>query len=386
MATNSTPYRLLTMHGIVWPAAAVAAVILLAVVLGASGTAATIGLVALAGCSAAGVAHVTAQAALRRALGTDLQTFASLVAAQRQAGGGRFEAGTLAAGLVQLRGRFEEITAHVAANAQTVNSSVEQLSSEANEILFNSQMQAAAISDAKDAMVTMTDRIHNVTALARDTEVHSQQAAQLSADGESVVEAAVAEMQAIANVMAGASDKIRALTSHAQDIGKVATVITDIANQTNLLALNAAIEAARAGEQGRGFAVVADEVRALSERTANATKEISATIRVMQEQTHGAMQSIGDAMPLISEGVDKAHRARQSLSGIREESHNTLHKITQLAAEVAEQDQLAANVAGNVTNVLDTNAQTDKVAERALETSVALSQVAAALLEKVQAA
>ena len=131
-----------------------------------------------------------------------------------------------------------------------------------------------------------------------------------------------------------ASQQIYALTSHAHDIDKVATVIREIAEQTNLLALNAAIEAARAGEQGRGFAVVAEEVRNLAERTAQSTKEIAKTIDVMQKQTQDASHGIDQAMPLMEKGVDKVNLASKVLKNIREESENTLEKISQLAVQM----------------------------------------------------
>jgi methyl-accepting chemotaxis protein len=170
------------------------------------------------------------------------------------------------------------------------------------------------------------------------------------------------------------------LTNHAQDIGKVATVIREIADQTNLLALNAAIEAARAGEQGRGFAVVADEVRKLAERTAQSTREITTTIHVMQEQTQEAVQGIGQAMPLMEQGVEKANRASDVLRNIRTESQNTLEKISQLTVQVDEQSKLANNVVDGVTQILDMTANTDTVAEKILNTSVAISLTLAELL------
>jgi|GEM_PF-5282704 X-X-X-Leu-X-X-Gly heptad repeat protein len=293
---------------------------------------------------------------------------------------GNHGTGSVVASVEKLAAQAEKISGGIAANVEKLNSGVEQLSAGANEILFTSQMQTASINDTKQVMNDMSDRIKAVAELTRDTEALSNKATNLSADGETVVQDAVQVMKSIADAMNRASGQINALTNHAQDIGKVATVIREIADQTNLLALNAAIEAARAGEQGRGFAVVADEVRKLAERTAQSTREITTTIHVMQEQTQEAVQGIGQAMPLMEQGVEKANRASDVLRNIRTESQNTLEKISQLTVQVDEQSKLANNVVDGVTQILDMTANTDTVAEKILNTSVAISLTLAELL------
>ena len=291
---------------------------------------------------------------------------------------------SVVASVEKLAAQVATISAGITANVEKINSEVEQLSAGANEILFTSQMQAASINDTKQVMNDMSQRIQAVTELTRATEAISNNATTLSTNGEVVVQDAVEVMNSISDSMQLASTQIHALTRHALEIGKVAVVIREIADQTNLLALNAAIEAARAGERGRGFAVVADEVRKLAERTALSTQEITETIHVMQKQTKDAVQGITQAMPLMTKGVEKANLASEVLRNIREESQNTLEKISQLAVQMGEQSQMANNVVDSVTQILDMAANTDTVAERTLKTSVTISHTAAELLAQAK--
>lgn len=336
------------------------------------------------------VTYIFGRKVLARVLGADINHIAgfakSIVEGTHEASeiSGRYGPDSVIASLEKLAARARVIATGVGENAQRINSEVEQLSAGANEILFTSQMQAASVNDTKQVMSEMAQRIQTVSELTRDTAAISGKATELSSNGETVVQEALQVMRSIADSMTLASQQIHALTSHAQEIGKVATVIREIAEQTNLLALNAAIEAARAGEQGRGFAVVADEVRKLAERTAQSTREIASTIHVMQTQTQDAVAGIGQAMPLMEDGVEKANRASEVLHGIHEESRNTQDKISQLTVQIDEQSQMANNVVDGVTQILDMTANTDKTAERILQASVVLSHTANQLLSHAQ--
>ncbi len=333
------------------------------------------------------VTYLSGKKALQAFLGAGIDSIESYIRTMNNvnsASGTQANPASILAVLEQLNLKVETLSTDISHDVRKINSEIEQLSAGANEILFNSQIQTASVNDAKMVMSEMSQSIQLVASLTKDSEANSIKATNQSANGERVVGDAVLVMKSIAETMMRASQKIYDLSSHTHDISQIATVIKSIAEQTNLLALNAAIEAARAGEQGRGFAVVADEVRRLAERTAQSTEEITTTINVMQHQTKDAADVINQAMPLMEQGVEKANLASDVLMTIHAESQNTLEKISLLASKMIEQSALANNVVESVTQILDMTANTDIVAEKTLQISVSISQSAMELLEQAR--
>ena len=190
-------------------------------------------------------------------------------------------------------------------------------------------------------------------------------------------------MQAIADSVRESAETITELGKRSDEIGEIIGVIDDIADQTNLLALNAAIEAARAGEQGRGFAVVADEVRKLAERTTKATAEIAGMIKGIQKDTSGAVSSMEEGTKQVEAGMELAVKAGDSLTSIVSVVSEVQKMIEQIATASDEQSAAAEQISGNVGNIASVSKQSAQSAEQMAATAEELNRQTDALNELV---
>ena len=243
----------------------------------------------------------------------------------------------------------------------------QQLSEETKQISHGSRMTSEATSSTAAAVEQMTVSISNISDSAKETERNSRQAAELATDGENLAKDAAEEIRCIANDISSAAEIIRSLVARSREIDSMSSVIKEIADQTNLLALNAAIEAARAGEQGRGFAVVADEVRKLAERTSGATQDITLTIRAVQNDTDVAAARMDGLRVLMTNGVDLVERAAQSLRKINDGAYVTLEKTRDVANAAYEQSQASNSIAGNVERIAQMVEESDVALQSAHE-------------------
>ena len=201
------------------------------------------------------------------------------------------------------------------------------------------------------AIQEMTASIAQVSQSANEAKANSRTASDLAAIGEGLVADASGGMRGIETDVQRAAEAVTGLVSRAADISSMAQVIKEIADQTNLLALNAAIEAARAGEQGRGFAVVADEVRKLAERSAQATGRITqmtSDVRLAVDDAVAGMQAI---RPRVAQGVEQTERTGNALADIRNGAEDTLRKISEVAMASAEQASASSSIASNVESI-----------------------------------
>ena len=158
-------------------------------------------------------------------------------------------------------------------------------------------------------------------------------------------------MQQIAQRVKGLSSTVELLGQRSDQIGEIIGTIEDIADQTNLLALNAAIEAARAGEQGRGFAVVADEVRALAERTTRATREIGDMIKAIQSETRGVVSAMEQGVQEVESGTSEATRSSDALREILDQVNAVSSQIIQIASAAEEQTATTGMISGNIQQI-----------------------------------
>jgi methyl-accepting chemotaxis protein len=230
----------------------------------------------------------------------------------------------------------------VAAQATTVATAGEEMSATSNDIAHNCQMASEG----------------------------AQRASESARSGAAVVDATVGIMSRIAENVQRSAKTVESLGERSDQIGNIIGTIEDIADQTNLLALNAAIEAARAGEQGRGFAVVADEVRALAERTTRATREIGVMIKAIQGETKGAVAAMEQGVRQVETGTVEAAKSGEALREILEHVNDVAMQVSQIATAAEEQTATTSEISGSmqqITTLLQTTAQ--EAHESAVSTS-----------------
>jgi methyl-accepting chemotaxis protein len=252
-------------------------------------------------------------------------------------------------------------------------SAAEEMSAITEETNRGTQQQQSETSQVVTAMNQMTATVQEVARHATDAASAANKADQASIEGKQVV---IATMQAIENLSSevhAAASVISQLEKDSENIGAVLDVIKGIAEQTNLLALNAAIEAARAGEQGRGFAVVADEVRNLASKTQQSTQEIHDMIARLQAGAQSAVKVMAESRTRAEDSVSQAARAGTSLEAITSAVSLIKDMNTQIATAAEEQSAVAEEINRNVVNISDI---VDRTAEGASQTSVASEQLA----------
>lgn len=279
--------------------------------------------------------------------------------------------------------QLKKIVEEIRVAAESLASGSQQLSASSEEISRNMMGQTERVSQIATSSEEMTQTVEDVAKNASQIALSASTAAELARSGGSIVDRSAAEMNSIERTVNRSAGIIRELGSRSEQIGEIVSVINDIADQTNLLALNAAIEAARAGEQGRGFAVVADEVRKLAERTAKATAEIGSMIKSIQGDVGGAVVSMDGVKKQVDDEVAFAMQAGESLQRIVR-SVDELHLvIQQVASSTEEMSSVSEGISGDIQAISASSKETAVGAEQIARSSSQLARLAASLKDIV---
>ena len=286
------------------------------------------------------------------------------------------EIGKMGVALNRLLDRLQANLKTVAQMAGHLSQSADNLSEASRQVADSSEAQSSAASSMAAGVEELTVSINHVGDRATHTRERVAYAGKLATEGEGVVVKTVEDIDAIALSVSSSAELINRLETQSREIASVVNVIKEVAEQTNLLALNAAIEAARAGEQGRGFAVVADEVRKLAERTGNSTREITDTISVMRDGAQAASSAMMNAVEQVTASVSRASGACDMIRKIGEGSREAVGMVSEITDAIHEQSASSTSVAQSVERIAQMAEQSTAAAQGSADTAQQLNTLA----------
>ena len=295
------------------------------------------------------------------------------------------ELGQISTSLTQVIEHLRGILHSIAEAANTVNSSATELGSFTQETNKRMQQQQAETEQTATAMNEMTATVAEVAQSAAAAADSAKDADNYAANGNHIVMQSITSMSQLSEQIQKTAQVIGFLSNESQNIGRVLDVIKSIAEQTNLLALNAAIEAARAGEQGRGFAVVADEVRTLAQRTQKSTQEIEAMIATLQQGVKEAVNAMEVGINQVDDANDKANQAGQALKEIVASVDNITELNTHIATAAEEQSSVAESINRSIIAISDIAEHSTNSALELSESVINLTKLANSMRNQVSA-
>ena len=291
---------------------------------------------------------------------------------------------SLLAAMKVMQSNLQKLIGEIQTNADMVASAAKKMTIAAEDVAWSSNQQSASSLEIAAAMEQSTVSINLMSDSANRAQTISGDSELLMNETSGVVSEAVNRIAKIATVVEQASQTVRTLGQESENISKIVLVIKEVADQTNLLALNAAIEAARAGEQGRGFAVVADEVRKLAERTTQSTQEITTMISSMQSSARDAVTCIEDAVANVNEGVILTKRVGESVSRLGASSHEVKEVIIDVSSALREQNAASNEIARNVEQIAQTIERNSGAVGEVAKAATELQQLANSLTDSAR--
>ncbi|GAA5185164.1 hypothetical protein GCM10025771_40920 [Niveibacterium umoris] len=291
------------------------------------------------------------------------------------------ETGQTARAFNQLVEQMQESLREVLTNAESISGAAGKAAEASRQVSDASTSQSESASAMASAIEQMTVSINHITDSTRDAQHRAHEAGTAADSGATIISQTNSEMDQIAGTVQTAGETINDLGRQSDKISGIMQVIKEVADQTNLLALNAAIEAARAGEQGRGFAVVADEVRKLAERTRKATEEISQMVVTMQGSARNAVSGMDSVVSRVFEGKELSDQAAARMNEIQGSATQVTEAINEISAALNEQSAAAQDIARQVEHVARMSEDNSYAAQETARISTELDSFASALRE-----
>lgn len=265
----------------------------------------------------------------------------------------------------------------------SIDANAKQLDINAQESTKAAELNSSSAASMAASVEEMSVSISHVAENAREAMATAKQAGDFAQNGGQVITSAVSEMQRIASSVKSFSETVNSLGDQSNQISSIVQSIREVADQTNLLALNAAIEAARAGEAGRGFAVVADEVRKLAERTTQSAGEISTMITCMQDSTQMVVDGMKTTIEQVDDGTALAEKAGESIVEIQKSAASVVHMVQEISEAIAEQGAASQQIAQSVENVAQASEETSAASKNTSESANGLERLADQMLVSV---